>query len=196
MKKGFVYTVAFMVILSALLTFALAFSYEAFKPSIATHKQLAEERAVLYAFGLEADLADNDVHALFEKLITPGGLDGKTGYTYHEAGEVKGYAIPFAGPGLWGTIRGFLGVGAALDQATGLVFTQQNETPGLGGRIDESQYKEQFRGLPIKAGTELVYGAQGDHQIDTITGATQTSSAVLRILNKVIAEVMHTGEGK
>ena len=40
MKKGFVYTVAFMVILSALLTFALAFSYEAFKPSIAAHKQL------------------------------------------------------------------------------------------------------------------------------------------------------------
>ncbi len=196
MKKGFVYTVAFMVILSAALTFALAFSYEAFKPAIATHKQLAEERAVLYAFGLETGLEDSGVHALFEKLITPGGLDGKTGYTYREAGEVKGYALPFAGPGLWGTIRGYLGVSASLDRTAGLVFTQQNETPGLGGRIDELQFKEQFRGLPIKAGTELVYGAQGDNQIDAVTGATQTSSAVLRILNSVIAQDIHTGEGK
>ena len=196
MKKGFVYTVAFMVILSALLTFALAFSYEAFKPSIAIHKQLAEERAVLYAFGLETGLADDDVHALFERLITPGGLDGKSGYTYRDDGAVKGYAVSFEGPGLWGTIRGYLGVSAALDRTTGLVFTQQNETPGLGGRIDELQYKEQFRGLPIKAGTELSYGAQAENQIDAITGATQTSSAVLRILNRVIADDIHSGEGK
>ena len=196
MKKGFVYTVAFMVILSALLTFALAFSYEAFKPSIATHRQLREERAVLYAFGLDTVLEDKDVHALFEKLITSGRPDGKAGYTYRDAGELRGYAVPFAGPGLWGTISGYLGVNASLDQTTGLVFTQQNETPGLGGRIDELEYKEQFRLLPIKAGTELSYGAQGDMQIDAVTGATQTSGAVLRILNRVMAEDIFTGEGQ
>ncbi len=196
MKKGFVYTVAFMVVLSALLTFALAFSYEAFKPGIAAHKQLREERAVLYAFGLETGLEDKDVHALFEKLITPGRPDGKTGYTYSDAGEPRGYAVPFAGAGLWGTISGYLGVNAALDQVTGLVFTQQNETPGLGGRIDELPYKEQFRGLPISEGAELSYGAQGGHQIDAVTGATQTSSAVLRILNRVMADELFTGEGQ
>lgn len=196
MKKGFVYTVAFMVILSALLTFALAFSYEAFKPNIAAHKQLAQERAVLYAFGLDTGLEDKDVRALFEKLITPGRPDGKAGYTYSEAGETRGYAVPFSGAGLWGTISGYLGINASLDQVTGLVFTRQNETPGLGGRIDELQYKEQFRLLPIRAGTELSYGAQGDRQIDAVTGATQTSSAVLRILNRVIAEDIFTGEGQ
>ena len=196
MKKGFVYTVAFMVILSALLTFALAFSYEAFKPNIAAHKQLAQERAVLYAFGLDTGLEDKDVRALFEKLITPGRPGGKAGYTYSDAGEVKGYAVPFEGPGLWGTIRGYLGVNALLDRTTGLVFTQQNETPGLGGRIDELQYREQFRFLPIKAGTELNYGAQGDRQVDAVTGATQTSGAVLRILNRVMADDIFTGEGQ
>ena len=50
--------------------------------------------------------------------------------------------------------------------------------------------------LPIKAGTELSYGAQGDRQIDAVTGATQTSSAVLRILNRVMARILFTGEGQ
>ncbi|MHC1786811.1 MAG: FMN-binding protein [Christensenellales bacterium] len=196
MKKGFLYTVLFMVILSALLTFALAFSYEAFKPSIAQHKQLRLERAVLYAFGLEEGLTDSQVHEKFQAQVDAEGLNGQPGYSLKEKGQTTAYAVPFEGAGLWGTIRGYLGVTAALDRTTGLVFIDQNETPGLGGRIDELQYKEQFRGLPLNPGITLVYGQGGEDGIDAITGATQTSSAVLRIVNRAIAASIFTGEGK
>lgn len=193
MKKGFVYTILFMVILSALLTFALAFSYEAFEPNIASHKQLRLERAVLYAFGLDQDLTDEQVRETFATLVKEGGLGGQPGYNLVQEGQTTAYALPFEGAGLWGTIRGYLGVTAALDRTTGLVFTEQNETPGLGGRIDELQYKEKFRDLPLSEGVELRYGQDG---VDAITGATQTSSAVLRIVNSAIQQDVFSGEGK
>ena len=83
-----------------------------------------------------------------------------------------------------------MGVSSDLAQITGLVFTDQSETPGLGGRIDELAYREQFRGLKISPGTKLAYGNQGGSQIDAITGATLTSNSVMRILNGLLADTI------
>ena len=104
------------------------------------------------------------------------------------------YAVPFDGAALWGALRGYLGVNADLTETTGLVFTYQNETPGLGGRIDEDWYKAQFRGLPISKGSNLAYGAFDSYKLDAVTGATQTSSAVLRTVNKALNETVFAGE--
>ena len=194
MKKGYLYTVLFMVVLSAIFTFALAASYEAFKPSIRQNELLQEERAILYAFDLDKGLSDGEVSQTYARAIREGELNGKTVHVYEDAGEIKGYALPVEGSGLWGTIRGYLGVNQALSQVTGLVFTSQNETPGLGGRIDEPEYKEQFRGLPIEKGMTVRYGQVGDMTLDAVTGATQTSSAVLRIINAALNDLF-AGEG-
>ncbi|MDD2458673.1 MAG: FMN-binding protein, partial [Eubacteriales bacterium] len=99
---------------------------------------------------------------------------------------VQGYAVPFAGPGLWGGIEGYLGINPDRTQILGLVFTQQNETPGLGGRIEEPIFRDQFRGVPIQPGTELAFGASASQDIDAVTGATATSNAVLKILNQLL----------
>ncbi|MDD4081098.1 MAG: FMN-binding protein [Eubacteriales bacterium] len=186
MKRGYLYTVLFMVVLSAVFTFALAASYEGFKPAIEQNAALQQERAVLYAFGLEEGLSDDEATRKYDEVIRDGGLNGMEVPVYEESGQVMGYALPFEGAGLWGTIRGYLGLNAALNQATGLVFTEQNETPGLGGRIEEPQYKEQFRGLPITKGIPIRYGDNQGEQLDAVTGATQTSSAMLRILNNAL----------
>ncbi len=196
MKKGFVYTIVFMIVLSAVFTFALAFSYEAFKPAIDASKQLRLERAVLYSLGLDNGLKDEDVHPTFAAKIQEGGLRGGPGYSHVENGQVVAHAVPIEGAGLWGTIRGYLGVTAALDHTTGLVFTEQNETPGLGGRIDETWYKEQFRDLPLTEGMRMSYGPLGDKTIDAVTGATQTSSAIMRILNATLQDDIFTKEAQ
>ncbi|NLE70363.1 MAG: FMN-binding protein, partial [Clostridiales bacterium] len=111
-------------------------------------------------------------------------------------GEALAYAIPFEGSGLWGSLRGYLCITADLTETRGLVFTYQNETPGLGGRVDETWFKEQFRGLPVSEGTELAYGSHPDYKIDAVTGATQTSSAVMRTVNKALKEIVFPGEVK
>lgn len=193
MKKGHVYTLLFMLFISAVLTFALAAAYEGFKPAIRKNEQLQEQRAVLYALGLDTGLKDAEVASFYSDNIKKGELNGVPVLVYGQGGP-QAYAVPFEGSALWGQIRGYLGVTAAKDQATGLVFTYQNETPGLGGRIDEAWYKEQFRGLPLASGAALKYGAQPDYQLDAVTGATQTSQAVLRTLNKALAETVFTGE--
>jgi len=193
MKRGYLYTVLFMVILSAVFTFALAASYEGFKPAINLNAALQRERAILYTFGLEEVLDNDEATRKFDEVIREGELAGIQVPVYEEDGQVMGYALPFEGAGLWGTIRGYLGLNAQRSEVTGLVFTEQNETPGLGGRIDEPQYKEQFRGLPISEGTAIRYGNSQGQQLDAVTGATQTSAAVLRILNSAL-EGLFTGE--
>ncbi len=202
MKKGHVYTLVFMVALSAVLTFALAASYEGFKPAIRANKELQEQRAVLYALGLDKDLKDGMVGDAYTANVEPASVSGAAEVAgvpvlaHVKDGEPVAYAVPFEGAGLWGALRGYLGLKASLDEITGLVFTYQNETPGLGGRINESWFKEQFRGVPVREGVKLAYGAAEGGGLDAVTGATQTSSAVLRTLNKLLAEVVFSGEGK
>ena len=185
MKKGHVYTLLFMLALSILLTLALALAYEAFKPNIAAHERVKEERSVLYVLGLEEGLTDEQVSETFAGAVEAADDEG---YVYQEDGQVKGYAVPFTGAGLWGSITGYAGLSAERDRLTGIVFTKQNETPGLGGRIDETEYREQFRGIPIEPGTQLMYGQQDGYQLDGITGATQTSNAVIKIINQMLTE--------
>ena len=194
MKRGHIYTMGFMVVLTGILVFALAFAYEGFRPQITGNEQLRERRAVLDSLGLDKGLSEGEVNATFDSLIKPGKVNGQAAYVYAQEGEVKGYALPFTGAGLWGSISGYLGVNADMTQTTGIVFTAQNETPGLGGRIDETQYREQFRGLPVDARRPIEYGSHGDYRVDAITGATQTSSAVLRMVNRMMQDVIFAGE--
>ena len=202
MKRGHVYTFVFMVVVTAVLVFALALAYEAFKPSIQTNKALQEQRAVLYALGLDDGLTDDEVRARYQEKVQPGAVNGIQEAYGHpvlahvEGGETVAYAIPFEGSGLWGSLRGYLGITEDLSQTRGLVFTYQNETPGLGGRIDEGWFKEQFQGLPIGKGLTLEYGSHPEYKIDAVTGATQTSSAVMRTVNKALDEIVFPGEVK
>lgn len=202
MKRGHVYTFLFMVVITAVLVFALAAAYEGFKPSIQRNKQLQEQRAVLSALGLDEGLKDNQIAAVYEEKIKPGKLNGfEEAYgmpvlAHIENGETLAYAVPIEGSGLWGALRGYLGVNADRTQTTGLVFTYQNETPGLGGRIDEDWFKNQFRSLPITPNTLMAYGSVEDKDIDAITGATQTSSAVMRTINKSLTEIVFSEEVK
>ena len=64
----------------------------------------------------------------------------------------------------------------------------------LHGRIDELVFREQFRGLPLKKDQPLKYGTQEGYTLDAITGATQTSTAVLKTLNNMTDQVIFNGE--
>lgn len=196
MKKGHLYTLGFMIILSAVLVFALAFANEGFKPSIANNAAGRERRAILDAVGLAEGLSDEQVIAAFDTAMKPVQIAGQEAYAFVENSETKAYAVPFHGAALWGSVDGYLGVNADMSRTTGIVFTDQNETPGLGGRIEEEWYREQFRDLPIRTDKPLTYGQHEDYQIDAITGATQTSQAILRIVNQLIQSVILRAEVK
>lgn len=112
--------------------------------------------------------------------------------------EIDGYGFNLRGKGLWGTIAAFAVVSSDFTRMVGIDFTEQVETPGLGARITESEFKYFFRGLNLKGFFELQGNRtaidmvskkektnleESTHTIQAITGATQTCNGVLNMLN-------------
>jgi Na+-transporting NADH:ubiquinone oxidoreductase subunit C len=180
-----------MLIISAVFALLLAGANKLFLPKIKENELLAERTAILYVLDIDQSGTAGEILARFEENVEETTVSGVGLYEYTSSdGKPIAYAVPFTGSGLWGTISGYMGVSAGLDEITGVVFTDQSETPGLGGRIDELDYREQFRGIKIEADTTLEYGQNGDTEIDAITGATSTSNAVMRILNQLLDETV------
>ena len=182
MKKGYIYTIIFMAVVSIVFTGLLAGVNAAYKKKIALNQDAVLKSSILLSVGVES--AD-DVNAVFDEKAKESKLGDITYYSI-ETGSGTAYAIPFEGPGLWGTIRGYIGVASDLQSIQGIAFTEQNETPGLGGRIDEDWYKAQFIGVSL--GGTVSYGAETGS--DAITGATSTSNAVLKIINEFISTTL------
>jgi len=99
-----------------------------------------------------------------------------------ESGAPFAYAFPIGGKGFWGPIQGLMSVETDFITIRTVVWTKHSETPGLGARIEEDQYRAKFRGKradnPAAHRFQVVPdGTMGNdpHKIDQITGATQTT---------------------
>ena len=115
-----------------------------------------------------------------------------------ENGETQGYAFPATGPGLWGTINAYVGISEDYSELLGLEFIKQDETPGLGGRISEDWYKQQFRGIDLensKDGNYIIYRPSSGGNVDAIAGATLTSKSVSKLVNEDMYEFIKDRKG-
>ncbi|MCD8126689.1 MAG: FMN-binding protein [Clostridiales bacterium] len=69
----------------------------------------------------------------------------------------------------------------------GLSFTELEETAGLGMRADEDSFKSQFVGVQVDSFTlNKSGGSTADDEIDSISGASTTSGAVVNAVNAAI----------
>ncbi len=182
-KDSYLYTIVFTFVLTAVFATILAATQAYYLPAITVNEANVERAAILKVLGISPE---TDLQMTFDANIVPATAGTETIYVSQVDGQVVGYAFPLNGQGLWGSIRGYIGISAGFDQLLGMEFTEQNETPGLGGRIAEDWYKEQFAGVSLVPGQNVVYGPG----LDAITGATSSSNAVLNILNDTIAELM------
>jgi Na+-transporting NADH:ubiquinone oxidoreductase subunit C len=149
---------------------------------------------------------------LFRQRVRVSERGGRPLYFgYDEAGEtIAGIAFAVGGPGFWGPIEAMVAVDGSASAIIGVKFYRHTETPGLGARMTEPFFRDQFRGLSLKgrgaASKEpffrLVPSGTGSsaEELDAITGATRTSEAIERFLNRELkifvdasAEVL--GEG-
>lgn len=189
-KQSLVYTVIFTFIVSFIFVTLLALANDGTRERVILNQELNRQRAVLNAMGISyTDSAD--VQAKFEN-VEQIDRDGMTMYRTEIDGETV-YAKRFTGSGLWGAITGFIAVDGEVSRTVGLEILSHNETPGLGGRIDEPWFKEQLRGERIVNGTIDVASAgdgDSDHdngEIDAITGASRTSDSMRTILSTEIS---------
>lgn len=190
-KQGLVYTVIFTFAVSFVFVLLLAFANEGTRSLVALNQQVARQRAVLNAMGIEYGDTNEEITEAFGAVeeIERGGE--RIYRTTGEGGEI--YAIEFVGSGLWGQIEGVLAVDAGLGRTVGIEIISHNETPGLGGRIDEPWFKQQLTGERIIDGTIRVAAAgpgDPDHDngtIDAVTGASRTSGAIQTILDNELS---------
>ncbi len=99
-------------------------------------------------------------------------------------GALSKVIVPIYGSGLWSTMYGFLALESDMNTVSGITFYEHAETPGLGGEIDNPIWKDSWVGKKkIYRGEGVALsivkgGAKGDHQIDSLSGASLTSRGV------------------
>jgi electron transport complex protein RnfG len=106
---------------------------------------------------------------------------------YDDNGEFKGYAIPSDGPGFADTIGVLYGYRPSDRKVIGMWILESRETPGLGDKIyKDAAFVAEFNDLAIEPPIKAVKKGKktGPNEIDAITGATISSVAVAKIINK------------
>lgn len=200
MKRSFSYPIIFMVVITAFFTFILAFLNYKTTDIIAYNQETDLRRTILYVFDIEAPFDDpKAVEDIFNQYVEEEEIDGKTIYMVKEGGETIAYAFPIGGTGLWGTVEGYAAISSDYNKLLGLDFVSHSETPGLGGRISEEPFKQQFRGLDLteaKDGEYIVYRPAPNGNVDAIAGATLTSESVSRFLNEDIDDFIKLKKGE
>ena len=106
---------------------------------------------------------------------------------YSDEGELAGFAITAEEPGFQDVIGAIFGYDPHRKQIIGFEVLESKETPGLGDKImKDAAWLEEFRALAIEP--EIVAVKKGEKQqaneVEAITGATISSKAVVRLLNK------------
>lgn len=102
--------------------------------------------------------------------------------------EVQLVILPISGTGYGGPIEAMIAIGEDMNTVAALAIMSHAETPGLGARIDEPAWRQQFAGKPIadETGTPRLAVARGaattEFEVDAITGATRTNNAITRML--------------
>ncbi len=174
----------------------LGLVYEITKDPIARAQEAAQQRAYQAVFA-EADsfealadfpeegIASEDGEVTINNVVT--ALDG--------TGNILGYVMTTTShSGYGGDIT--LAVGITNDgTVNGYSITSISETAGLGMKATEENFYSQFEGKTTEA-FEVVKGtATADNQIEAISGATITSSAVTDAVNESLTYFRELAEG-
>lgn len=129
-----------------------------------------------------------------EPVPQPGGGDRVVYGAYDAQGQLAGVAVEAAGLGYQDTIRVLYGYVPARAAIVGIDVLESRDTPGLGDRVEsDPAFLKNFEHLDVTlaAGGERLanpvkpvkHGTKAEPwQVDTITGATISSSAVANII--------------
>lgn len=97
--------------------------------------------------------------------------------------------LPIHGKGLWSTMYGFVALSKDTKVIEGITFYEHGETPGLGGEIDNANWKASWQGkmafdenwnpaIRVIKGKVNTAGANAKYEIDGLSGATITARGV------------------
>ncbi len=104
-----------------------------------------------------------------------------------DSGDFDKVILTVYGKGLWSTMYAYLALENDLQTVAGISYFDQKETPGLGGEVENKNWKASWKGkIAIEEGESVINVVKGlnlespqaIHQIDALSGATITSNGV------------------
>lgn len=119
-------------------------------------------------------------------------------YKVMEGEELRKVVLPIEGMGLWSTLYGFIAIASDGQTIRGLTFYQHGETAGLGGEVDNPNWKALWPGRKIfgpdgEVRISVIKGNAGPpesapYEVDGLAGATITSRGVTHLLHFWLGE--------
>ena len=194
MKKR-LFSIMYMFLITLLFTSMVSAVKIINEERIERNEKIKLQRIVLEVLGmpLHKGASDGEAARLFQGRVKAINVNDKILYVgYEEGGRgISGYAFPVGGPGFWGPIEGLVAVDEKASRVIGIAFYKHTETPGLGARMTEPWFRNQFKGLrllPVEGDKRIFYlkpegTGRNPNDLSAITGATGTSRAVETFLN-------------
>ncbi len=205
MKDTFWFPIVFMLINVVLFTGILAVMYRNSENKIQAYEIDSYQKKILGT--LSAKIAEateqtpeeviaaypssfeNYVHKLepkdFEREVYQAVVDD----------EVVAYCFEIKGNGLWGSMRALVSTSTDFKTILDFAIVNQQETPGLGARIEEKWFLDQFQNRLFVVNPESKQDVtqsyqfiaetqrpENDRQLRRVTGATITSDSVIKML--------------
>jgi len=156
-------------------------------------------------FSLKLKKVDKkDVRNVFKKSITVETITGQYNGQTEEGKKVKELFMYYKDEKLQGIgfiatrlgygfnkaadISLFICVSPDLETVKGIEVLDHAETPGLGGRMTEAEFKKQFVGKKLKPKISIVRGKErvDSNEVHAITGASYTSKGIENIINEAM----------
>jgi Na+-transporting NADH:ubiquinone oxidoreductase subunit C len=199
--KGSAYTLGYAAVLGSVCAFLLTAAASFTAPYKKANAEAEKNHNILNVLKVSypSKSSSQQLVKIFEESVRLEQLGELKLYRYvppKDSDNDETVAVGFEGPGLWGPVKGFLALGQDMKTILGITFYEQEETPGLGGEIVSSWFREQFVGKSIvdEAGNPGIIiksgGEPAPNKVDAITGATMTCDKVQAMLNEVIKSIV------
>lgn len=178
--KNVIHMILTLAIISALAAAALAIGNRATKDAIAAQAKLKAARAVLKIYPNCKKPEEKQIKTPSGETITAYICPGnRVGFTFSSK-SASGIPRPYSG-----LIKMMIGINKS-GTVNGVQIIEQSETPGLGAKIAEPSFVNQFVGVTLEKGNLKVKKDDPSGMIDGISGATISSRAVTAMVKKAL----------
>ena len=196
-KKSPAYVLSFMAAICLVFGTGISVVNYATQGLLAKNAAMHRNRVLCRAFQL--DVAGTSAEAYQQAVdaaLRTSVVGGRTVYECGAPGK-EGVAFVAGGMGFWDRIECVVVLSPDLQKVLNIQVLDQKETPGLGARIEEAWFTDQFKGLAVAwdhpQEQRVLVGANpapnAANEVDAITGATQTSMALMRFFNEELDAV-------
>lgn len=169
-----------LLLIALVAAVSLGFVNEVTKGKIAEQRELASQRAREAVFSTadsfdEIALEDTELDST-EILEAYKAIEGDT---------TEGFVFKVASKGYGGTLEVIVGISTDT-KITGVRVGNHNETPGLGAKADGEPFYSQYDQMDATGKIGVSKTSSSETEIQAISGATITSTAVTNAVNSAI----------